>query len=136
VPDVTDVDRGLPPGRYGEPRRLPRWLLAVLVVLGVAALVPVARTVLDRAAPDVRGTLTGFAVVDDHQVRGTVDVDKHAGATAVCTVQARNLYSDVVGTAEFVLAGPVRSGVVTKTFPTSDKAVIVEVTGCTTRTGG
>ena len=39
---LTDDQTGLPPGRYGSPRKLPRWAAALLIAVGVIALLPVA----------------------------------------------------------------------------------------------
>ena len=127
---AIDSQPGLPPGRYGNPPKLPRWVAIGLVALGVLALVPVALAAADRANPDARATVTGFDVINDHEVKAMVDLTKPTSRAASCTVQARNFYSDVVGSAQIALRVGEPSAVVSRTFPTSDKAVVVEVTGC------
>jgi len=122
---------GLPPGRYGSPRRLPRWAAALLITLGVIALVPVARAALDRATPDTRATITGYTIESDNKVSAVVDVKKSAGSVATCTLRARDRFSDAVGTALVVVDNDRSATVVTRSFPTSDRAVVVEITGCT-----
>ena len=129
---LTDAESGLPPGRYGEPRKLPRWATALLIVGGALALVPVALAVIDRATPGTRAAVTGFEIIDANRVTVMVDVTKPADRTATCTVQARNFYSDVVGSSQVIVRGATQNIVVEKTFPTSDRAVIVEVTECLT----
>jgi hypothetical protein len=143
APDPTDrtavvpaPPAGPPPDRYGAPRTIPRWAVVALVLLGVLAAVPVVINAVHRASPPSRATITGFTVVNDNQIRVSVDITKRAGDTVTCTVRARDAVSETVGTAEVTLSGSVRSRAVERTFPTSDRAVVAEVTGCVTRPAG
>jgi hypothetical protein len=51
-------------------------------------------------------------------------------------VRAVNRFSETVGATTLTLRAPERSAVVTRTFPTSDRAVTVEVTECVEVDGG
>ena len=134
MPHVTDQAPGPPPGRYGTPRRIPRWVLAVLALAATALLLPVLLSAVDKATPETRGVLTAYDVAEN-SVRATVDIHKPADQAAVCTVQARDFYSDVVGSTEMTLGAGPASEAVSKTFPTSNKAVVVEVIDCVSRSG-
>jgi hypothetical protein len=134
VPHVPDSRTDLPPGRYGSPRKFPVWLLVPLVVAGIAAAAFVVVSGARQITPDTRGTLNGFTIDSDTQVTATVDVRKPKDASATCSLRARNFYSDAVGTAEIVVGGATGHTTVTRSFPTSEKAVVVEVTRCTKST--
>ena len=137
APDVrADNPSGPPAGRYGQPRSLPIWAVVALILLGVLAAVPVVIGAYHRANPPSHATVTGFTVVNDHQVRVTVDITKRVDDTVTCSLRARNFYSETVGTAQVTLSGNVRSKALERTFPTSDKAVVAEVTDCVTRAAG
>jgi hypothetical protein len=131
VPHVPESRLDLPPGRYGSPRRFPLWLAVPLAALGIGLAVFVLVSGARQITPDTRGTLNGFRIVSDTEVSATVEVRKPTNATATCVVRARNFYSDAVGTAEIVIDEKTDVSTVTRTFPTSEKAVVVEVTGCT-----
>ena len=130
MPHVAPPGLELPPGRYGTPRRAPRWLIALLAIAAAAIALPILISATDRATPDVRGVLTAYSIVSANEVEVTVDIHKPRDAVAQCTVEARNFYSDVVGSVEIELDEAVTSRALRRSFPTSDKAVVAEVTGC------
>ena len=136
MPHVTDTQPGLPPGRYGSPRTLPRWALILLVVIGVAAITPVAVAVYHRSTPSVTSTVTGYTIVGANQVRATLAVHKPRTESVRCTMQAVDFYSEVVGTVDVDFTEAGTNVQAEKTFPTSNEAVVVQATGCVPIAGG
>jgi hypothetical protein len=101
--------------------------LAVLVSLGVAI-------VLYRAygQAEVGFGPRGYTVESDALVRVVFDVDKPAGATALCTVRARDRFGEEAGSA-LVTVGPSarRQQTVTYDLATRARANTGEITDCT-----
>jgi hypothetical protein len=106
--------------------------LAVLVSLGVAI-------VLYRAygQAEVGFGPRGYTVESDSLVRVVFDVDKAPGATALCTVRARDRYGDEAGSA-LVTVGPSarRQQTVTYDLATRARANTGEITDCTLAPAG
>jgi hypothetical protein len=120
-----------PPGRYDEPRQLPRPVLLGGVALLVAALVGFAfvgwRHYATSRTPftNLGYTATDSAVVVRFQVV------KDAGKTVQCLLQARDRDNAEVGSLVTTI-GPDGSGTLTRavTVPTSRRAVAGEVLSC------
>ena len=120
-----------PPGRYDEPRRLPRPLAYALAGLLGVALLAFSYWAWDRASSGrTRVTVLGYEVVDEHAVDVRFEVTKDATATVVCEVRARDRDGAEVGS-EDVTVGPGKT-VVTWRLTTVRRAATGEVTGCST----
>ena len=126
----TDAGPTLPPGRYDAPRQVPVWIKALLTLGVLALVVPLAIDVLHRSDPRTGATLVAFDVLSDHRVTVTVDVTKPTGSAVVCTVDAVDFYSEVVGSGRVTIPAGTPGRDATVEFPTSDKAVAVNVEGC------
>ena len=118
-----------PPGRYDEPRRLPRWLTVSLAGLLGVGLLAFSWFAYDRATGGrTRFVVLGYEVVDDHAVEVRFEVTKAKDATVVCEVRARDRDGVEVGN-EDVTVGPGQA-VVTHRLTTARRAATGEVTGC------
>ena len=121
-----------PPGRYDEPRTLPRPVLVGGAVVGGLLLVLGAYLAYDRFAADgVTWGTVGYEVVDDASARVTFEVVKGVTASADCLLQARDRDNAVVAS-EKVRVGPSdRERVrVTRTLETSRRATTAELVRC------
>ena len=119
--DLTD--------RYGAPRPgRRRALAAACVVVAAAFLGWLGWTIWDQSTPQVRSTLVGYEVVDQHTATATIDVRlADAGVRASCTLRAYAEDHTVVGE----LALRPTDGRSTQTVRTERRATSVELVGCT-----
>jgi hypothetical protein len=132
-PDVTAPEPrgpGLPPGRYPEHRRVPLWLKIVLGVLAAAVTLPILISATRLAAPDTRAEVTAFTVDGPTRVTATVTITKPTDTAVTCVLQARNTFSEVVGSSEITLAEGEPGETLVRSFPTSDEAVVAEIVEC------
>ncbi len=123
-----------PPGRYGrrrEPRRTPRWVVAVLagavVLAGLAVAVGLYR---QYGGAPVQGQVTRFTIVSDTEIRVSFRVRKPAGEAATCVVRARSADGAQVGLARVPVAAGPDSVELTHALPTTRRAVTGEVPRC------
>ena len=65
-----------------------------------------------------------------NEVSTTVDIRKPRADRTVCTVRATNFYSEIVGSTDIAVPAGIDGRLVTVSFPTSDKAVVVDVYRC------
>ncbi len=129
------AQRHRPPGRYDQPSLVGQRLLAVVLgTLFVALLAAIVYAFAVRFdEPDVRFREVGFAALSDTVVRVDFEVTKAPGATAFCTVRAREADGSETGR-ELVEIGPGEGGErsvrVSHRLTTIDRAVTGEVDGC------
>ncbi len=121
-----------PPGRYDEPRTLPRPLLlggagVLVLLLVVASYLAYQRFAGDR----VRFGTVAYRVIDASAVEVTFEVRKPVTESVTCALQARDRDNTVVGR-ETVTVGPSdREAVLTtRRVSTSGRAATGEVVGC------
>jgi hypothetical protein len=120
-----------PPGRYDEPRPLPRPVLVGGAVLLVAALVGFAFFAYQHyAKARTQFSNLGYQVTETG-VSVRFQVVKDAGKKVQCVLQARDGNNVEVGSL-VVTIGPEGSGAVTKAsfVPTTRRAVAGEVLSC------
>ena len=118
-----------PEGRYDEPRRLPRPLAYALgAVLGVLVLVGTFLAWERSSAHRTSASVIRYRVVDDHSISITFDVAKSEDSTVVCALLAVASDGADVGKKD-VTVGP-GPRVITATVPTSRRAAVGQVTGC------
>jgi hypothetical protein len=128
------VGQQVPEGRYGSrgrkrPRPVLRWLLTGLaVLLGFGAAVAGYQ---NFGNTPIQGKQTAFAVLDDHSVRITLEVQRDEPQRAAeCVVRARADNGDEVGRKE-ILIRPADDTVRQETeLRTSSRATTGEVYGC------
>lgn len=124
------MDHHAQTNRYGRRRRVPWWayLGGVIVAAWLSvALFAIGRAVTQRGVDaGVRSFLTG-----PRSVQVTFEVDKDPGATAVCTVRARNRAGQEVGRAQ-VTVGPATQRRTTLSYllRTTDRPISGEVLDC------
>ena len=108
TPATTRLARPIfPPGRYGrrrEPRRTPRWVIAVMAV-ALAGLTGLAGVTLFKAygERDYSASVTAFAEITDTQVVVTFMVRLPAEGTAKCVVRARDETGVEAGREEIIV---------------------------------
>ena len=123
-----------PPGRYDEPKPLPRPLLYAGAGVGAVVLIAFAYFGYSRFATG-RTTfgLTAYQVVDDTHVQVTFEVHKALDATVVCALVARDKDNVTVGRQD-VTVGPAERDPAraTERFTTTHRAATVVVTSCST----
>jgi hypothetical protein len=94
-----------PPGRYDEPRALPRPVLVGGAVVLLLLLLGGSYLAFDRfSGSGVRFGLLGYRVLDDHTVDVSFEVHRGSGTTVVCLVNARDRDNAEVGSAQVTLA--------------------------------
>ncbi|HEX6498031.1 MAG TPA: DUF4307 domain-containing protein [Micromonosporaceae bacterium] len=126
-----------PPGRYGrrrEPRRAPRWLVALLVAVVVAAGLAVSYGLYVKYGSDpFTGQVTRYSEVADDHVTVEFQVHRPAGAAGVCGVRARSRDGREVGWAEVPVprGDPAQRDVkLTYRLATTARAFAVDVQNC------
>jgi hypothetical protein len=137
TPATTPLARPIfPPGRYGrrrEPKRTPRWVIAVSAV-ALAVLAALAGVSLFKAygEREFAASVTRFADITDTQVVVTFAIRLPAGGTAKCVVRARDASGVETGREEIIVkAGPDPSRtVVSHRLVTRTRPVTGEVQGC------
>ncbi len=113
--------RRRPPGRYDEPRTLPRPVLITVAVILGALLVGLAYLAFDRFSNGrVRYGVVSYRVLDDTSVQVSFEVDKGPKDAVLCLVRALDRDGVEVGS-EQVRVGPADS-------PANSDAVTVTVT--------
>ena len=120
-----------PPGRYDEPRALPR---PVLIAVGATLLLAVAAGAWWASERSRQGAVdsetSGYHVVSDASVVVTFQVHKPANRVAACQVEALDRDGSVVGSA-LVRVGAASSEVTTsQELTTQRRAATAVVTGC------
>lgn len=120
---MTTVNR--PPGRYDDPRPVPRSLAVALAVLLGAALVAAAYAAYTRTADRVQYTVRSYEIVDDRV--STIRFEVHEDEPVRCRVHAIDRDKTEVGSL-IVVAEP--DVVVEVTVPTTARAATVEVVTC------
>jgi hypothetical protein len=119
-----------PEGRYGPTRRpLPRPLLFALLGLAILAVVPLTVAVYDRLNPPVQADVLGWDISAE-EVTVRVRVEKAADASATCTLEARDVDGELVGSRLLVIDDPADVVSAEETFPTAREAVTVEAVDC------
>lgn len=121
-----------PEGRYDEPRRLPRQLVAVLaVLLGLLLLTGTYAAYRTFAGRSTHATLLAYDVRSDREVVVRLEVRYDRSKDARCEVVAYDRDHLTVGHRTVTLtAGLASPTLSTVTLATSARAVAVEVTGC------
>lgn len=125
-------------GRYGRARSLRsphRWVAVAVGLLGVATAAAAAVLVYQRfSAPDVKGALSGYRLIDDETVSVTVSVTRSdPSRPVVCIVRARAMDGSESGRRE-VLVPPGTAGTVqvTTIVKSAQPPVLGDVYGCGT----
>lgn len=120
--DLTD--------RYGAPQPWRRTaVLTVSVVVAAAFLGWLGWTIWEQSTPQVRSSLVGYDVVDEHRADATVDVRlRDDDVDASCTLRAYAKDHSVVGELVF---SPEGSGRDDQSVRTERRATSVELLGCT-----
>ncbi|MGV0849783.1 DUF4307 domain-containing protein [Mycolicibacterium phlei] len=125
-----------PAARYGGQRQSPghrRWLVigvtAVAIVVGVAVAVFAAR---QFGAPEVKGELGAYELIDDETVKVTISVTRDDPSQPVsCIVRARSLDGAETGRREVLVAPSTHTTVVIDTIVKSTrKPVMGDIYGC------
>ncbi len=121
-----------PPGRYDEPRVLPRSTVYAGAVVGALLLLAFAYFGYSRYSTGRTGFgLLGYQVVDDTMVEITFEVHKPLNDTVRCAVVARDRSNTTVGARDVTVGPADRDPVrVTERFVTSARAATVDVTAC------
>jgi hypothetical protein len=114
-----------PPGRYDDPRPIPRSLAVALAVLLGTGLLAGAFAAYQRTADRVQYTVRAYEVVDDRVA--TISFEVHEDDPVRCRVHALDRDKTEVGTLTLEAA----PDVVTKaTLATTARAATVEVVTC------
>jgi hypothetical protein len=133
-PSTTGKAPLFPPGRYGrrrEPRPPRRRLFAVVVALGLVAILGITVKLFQQYGnPRADATLTRFYDVSDTGISVDFVVHKDSGDLVTCLVQARAKNNDEVGAAN-VEVGQGDAVTVTYRLATKGRPVTVEVVRCT-----
>jgi len=135
APGLTPEQRELLQQRYGPARRTPVVLLVVLGVVVLAFLGWVGWAALQQSAADVRWSTFGYSDVSDTSVTVEFDVFKQPGETVMCTVQALDVTSDVVGQARVEVSGDRADVHVTYALPVTRRPTSAQVESCASAPG-
>ncbi len=121
-----------PPGRYDDPRTLPRAVLVTGAALLGVLLLGLAYVGYDRfGGSQVSYGVLGFHVLSDRAVEVRFEVRKSPSATVACLVRAREKGGTEVGSETVTLGPSPTSQVVTvHQLTTTRRATTGEVTGC------
>ena len=121
APDLAD--------RYGAPSPWRgRTLLVASVVVAAAFLGWLGWTIWDQSTPEVRSSLVGYDIVDQHRADATVEVSlSDDDVQATCLLRAYAEDHSVVGE---LLFAP-EDGRSTQSVRTERRATSVELLGCT-----
>jgi uncharacterized protein DUF4307 len=127
---VSDDTPVFPAGRYGrrrEPRRVRRWVPAIVLVLLVLGSLWVAQRLYTQYGDPYQPHVTGLEQVTDRSVTVVFTVQKPDSRTAMCRIQARDSTGAEVGYAEVSVG---TAGTVRTTLTTSARASTADVLGC------
>lgn len=136
---MTDPDTGVEPTsaelmeqRYGSGRRISRRVIVLTVgALAVLALGWLVWIAWHHANPAIRGELSTYEVVSDHEVRLVIEVRRNSSASVECTVQAQAESHGIVADQTVTIpAGSDRDVRFTATVPTERRATAVTVSNC------
>lgn len=131
-PRVEPTSAELIAERYGSGRRGPRHLLvgilAVVVALALGWLVWIA---WHHANPEIRGELSSYEVVSDHEVRVVIEVHRSSSDSVECIVRAQAESHGIVAEQPVTIpAGAQRDVRFTASVPTERRATAVTVRNC------
>jgi len=125
-----------PPGRYGRRRERPgrpRWMLPVLLVVGVVILgAIVTKLYFQYGNDEFSATVIKQSNITDSSITVTFDVVKRGDAPGTCTLQAFTYHNAQVGEAQVDVAKG-ENVRVTYTLPTTAKAYMAEIPACQPR---
>lgn len=136
---MPDPDTGIEPTsaelmeqRYGSGRRVPRRVLVLSVaVVAALALGWLLWIAWHHANPAVRGELSSYEVVSDHEVRVVIEVRRDSSASVECTVRAQaESHGIVADQAVTIPAGSDEDVRFSTTVPTERRATAVTVSDC------
>jgi hypothetical protein len=118
--------------RYGAGRRGSRRLLigavSVVTVLALSWLVWIA---WHHANPDIRGELSSYEVLSDHEVKVVIEVRRSTSESVECTVQAQADSHGIVADQQVTIpAGSDGDIQFSTTVPTERRATAVTVANC------
>lgn len=118
--------------RYGGARRGSRRLLiGVISVVAVAALGWLVWIAWHHANPDIRGELSSYEVLSDHEVQVVIEVHRSSSDSVECTVQAQADSHGIVADQQVTIpAGSDRDIQFSTTVPTERRATAVTVANC------
>jgi len=118
--------------RYGARRGMSRGRKIGLGVVGLVILGSVAGYIgWEQSHPAIQGTVLKFTAQSD-SVAVTFEVDKAAGKTATCTLQALDTKGAVVGSVAVQIPAGRGTNVMSYTLSTTSEANTVEVASCQT----
>lgn len=116
--------------RYGERRGMSRGRKIGLGVVGLVILGSVAGYIgWEQSHPAIQGTVLKFTA-DTNSVAVTFEVDKAAGKTATCTLQALDTHGAVVGSVPVQIPAGRGTNVMSYNLSTTSEATTVEVSSC------
>ena len=121
-----------PPGRYDEPRPLPRALLLSVAAVSGALLLALVYLAFDRYSQGrVRFAVQGYRVLGEESVQVSFEVHKAPEDAVVCRVRALDRDGVEVGSDD-VRVGPAKTDTVTTvhTLTTSHRAATADVSVC------
>lgn len=125
VPSLAEAQN-----RYGERRGMSRGRKIGLGVIGLAVLGGVAGYIgWEQSHPAIQGTVLKFTA-DTNSVAVTFEVDKAAGKTATCTIQALDTHGSVVGSVAVQVPAGRGTNVMSYTLSTTTEANTVQVASC------
>jgi hypothetical protein len=116
--------------RYAPRRQMSRGRKIGLGVVGLAILCGVVGYIgWEQADPPIQGTVVSFIPSAD-SVQVVFEVDKAAGKTADCTLQAEDVHGNVIGTATVQIPAGRAKNDVSYDLSTTQTANTVEVETC------
>ena len=119
-----------PPGRYDEPRALPRPVLVVVAGLLLAALTAGAYWAFAHARSDqIDFGTTAYKVLSDTSVTVSFEVHKAADRSATCRVEAVDRDGSVVGSVDVGVGRGARV-TMSRQLTTTARATTALVSGC------
>lgn len=118
--------------RYGTRRGMSRGRKIGLGVVGLVILGSVAGYIgWEQSHPAIQGTVLKFTA-QSNSVAVTFEVDKGAGKTATCTLQALDTHGAVVGSVAVQIPAGRGTNVMSYTLSTTSQANTVQVASCQT----
>ena len=118
--------------RYGRTSGRRRGLLIVAIgLIAALALAWLGWVAWHHSNPAVRGELSSYEVVSDHEVKVIIDVKRSGSASVACTVQAQADSHGIVADQQVTIpAGSQRDVRFTTVVQTERRATAVTVTNC------
>lgn len=125
----------VPEGRYGSRtrNRIRPWVRWVLFGVGILLLIGVSVVAYrNLGSKPIEGKQSAFAVVDDHSVNVTVELQRQQPERpAECVVRARSMDGNEVGRKELLMPPSQGTTQIPTVLRTSARPVTGEVYGCT-----